>query len=85
MSQNGSRVKYRALKVFEKAKADRFLHAIKGTGFFPGRTDVHWFPARTSERSTCNRQVIFKLFQFIVTFTNKKDRTITSPLAELSS
>ena len=45
MSQNGSRVKYRALKVFEKAKADRFLHAIKGTGFFSGRTDVHWFPA----------------------------------------
>ena len=34
MSQNGSRVKYPALKVFEKAKTDRFLHAIKGTGFF---------------------------------------------------
>ena len=33
------------------------------------RTDVHWFPARTSERSTYNRQVIFNLFLFIVTFS----------------
>ena len=64
MSQNGSRVKYRALKVFETAKADRFLRAIKGTGFFSRRTDVHWFPPRTSERSTCNRQAIFNLFLF---------------------
>ena len=81
MSQNGSRVK----NVFEKAKAGRFLHATKELDFFSRRTDVHWFPARTSERSTCNRQVIFNLFLFIVTFTNKKDRTITSPLVELSS
>ena len=59
MSQNGSRVKKNpALKVFEKAKADQFLHATKELDFFSKRTDVHWFPARTSERSTCNRQVI---------------------------
>ena len=57
----------------------------KELDFFSRRTDVHWFPARTSERSTCNRQVIYNLFLFIVAFTNKKDRTITSPLVELSS
>ena len=35
MSQNGSRVKKNpALKVFEKAKADQFLHATKELDFF---------------------------------------------------
>ena len=53
--------------------------------FFQGELMFIGFQLRTSERSTCNRQVIFDLFLFIVTFTNKKDRTITSPLVELSS